>query len=283
MSSDTDGGFVIFSGNKLWYSSKDGLENNISKPKVTRGVNKIRNSAKSKRVIEFQLFEDIKNIEKDQFWVSFFEDAAIGRFPRNFKYANNVFNYRNKNKIAEIMLPDSPLEAGAFVKAFVYEQAGIISPTDIKEKKAIDEKCLQDAANIEVSNWKQIKNEKQQSILVSLFVQLAAEKYDLNFEERTKLTQQIKLGLLSGYLNNTNIIMENGNIIDIEGLEFDADKREFNINTDTCKIVKVPKRNCHDTAADTTTTRILEDGDCISRTLLKSWNRYINDVNKKYK
>lgn len=282
MSNDADGGFVIFSGNKLWYSSKDGMENNIAKPRVTRGINKVRNSAKSKRVIEFQLFEDIKDIENDQFWISFFEDAAIGRFPRNFKYVNNVLNYRNKNKSAEIMLPETPLEAGAFVKAFVYEQAGIISPIDMKKKKDIDEKCLQDASNIEVSCWKQIKNEKQQSILVSLFVQLSAEKYDLNFEERSKLTQQIKLGLLSGYLNNTNIIMDNGNIADIEGLEFDEDKREFNINTDTCKIVKVPKRGVNDTTIDTT-THISEEEGSISRTLLKYWNRYINDVNKKYK
>jgi len=283
MSNDIDGGFVIFSGNKLWYSSKDGIENNMTKPKVSRGINKVRNSAKTKRVIEFQLFEDIKDIEKDQFWITFFEDAAIGRFPRNFKYANNVLNYRNKNKSAEIMLPETPLEAGAFVKAFIYEQAGIISPLDMKEKKAIDEKCLQDAANIEVSNWKQIKNEKQQSILISLFVQLVAEKYDLNFEERAKLSQQIKIGLLSGYLNNTNIIMENGNIVDIEGLEFDDINREFNINTDTCKIVKVVKRGCNDTTIDTSTTRLSEEEGGISRTLLKYWNRYINDVNKKYK
>jgi hypothetical protein len=277
-----DGGFVIFSCNKLWYSSKDGIENTICKPKAPRNINKIRNSAKTKRVIEFQIFEDIKNMEKDQFWISFFEDAAIGKFPRNLKFINNVLIYRHKNKNAEITLPEERLEAGAFTKAFVYENAGIISPTDIKEKKSIDEKSLQDAANIEINNWKQIKNEKQQNILVSFFVQLLGEKYDLTFQEKVKLTQQIKLGLLSGYLNNTNIIMDNGNIYEIEGLDFIDETREFVINTDVCKIVRVPKRNTADTTMDTTITKTTDDEDVSSKNLLKSWNRYINDVSKKY-
>jgi hypothetical protein len=282
MSSDNDGGFVIFSGNKLWYSSKDGIENTICKPKTFRNTNKIRNSAKTRRVIEFQIFEDIKNIEKDQFWVSFFEDAAIGKFPRNLRFNNNILNYRHKNRNVEMPLQGTPLEAAAFVKAFVNENAGIISPTDIKEKKAIDEKCLQDSANIEINNWRQIKNEKQQYILISLFVQLMGEKYELNFEEKVKLTQQIKLGLLSGYLNSTNIILENGNIIEIEGLEFIDSSREFRINTDICKIVKVPKRSNNDTLVDITNLKTIEEGEFISRDLLKSWSRYINDVNKKY-
>jgi len=277
-----DGGFVIFSGNKLWYSSKDGIENTICKPKAPRNINKVRNSAKTKRVIEFQIFEDIKNMEKDQFWISFFEDAAIGKFPRNLKFINNVLIYRHKNKNAEITLPEERLEAGAFTKAFVYENAGIISPTDIKEKKSIDEKSLQDAANIEINIWKQIKNEKQQNILVSFFVQLLGEKYDLTFQEKVKLTQQIKLGLLSGYLNNTNIIMDNGNIYEIEGLDFIDESREFVINTDVCKIVRVPKRNTADTTMDTTITKTTDDEDVSSKNLLKSWNRYINDVSKKY-
>ena len=126
------------------------------------------------------------------------------------------------------------------------------------------------------------KNEKQQNILVSFFVQLLGEKYNLTFQEKVKLTQQIKLGLLSGYLNNTNIIMENGNIYEIEGLDFITETREFVINTDVCKIVKVPKRNTTDTTLDTSITKTIDEEETISKNLLKSWNRYINDVSKKY-
>jgi len=283
MSGDTDGGFVIFSGSKLWYSSKDGLENTICKPKITRVHNKIRDSARTKRNIEFQLFEDIKNKEKDQFWYSFFEDAAVGKLPRNFKFINGILSYKNKNKNTEITVPETPLEAAAFVKAFVYENAGIISPLDMKEKKAIDEKHNADMASIEIDNWKQIKNDKQQGILISIFIQEISEVYNLNLEERAKLFQKIKLGLLSGYLNSTNIVMENGIISFIEGLEFDDISREFNINTDLCKIVKVPKKYNNATTLDTTNTQLTPQGTVESRSLLKSWNKYINDINKKYK
>ena len=283
MAGDTDGGFVIFSGSKLWYSSKDGLENTICKPKITRSHNKIRDSAKTKRNIEFQLFEDIKNLEKDQFWYSFFEDAAVGKFPRNFKFINGILIYKNKNKNTEIIVPETPLEAAAFVKAFVYENAGIISPIDIKEKKSIDDKHNSETAAIEIDSWKQVKNDKQQGILISIFIQEVSEIYNLNLEERTKLFQKIKLGLLSGYLNTTNIVMENGIISFIEGLEFDDINREFNINTSLCKIVKAPKKYNNSTNIDTTTTQLSGNDNTESSSLIKLWTKYINDINKKYK
>ncbi len=283
MAGDTDGGFVIFSGSKLWYSSKDGLENTICKPKITRSHNKIRDSAKTKRNIEFQLFEDIKNLEKDQFWYSFFEDAAVGKFPRNFKFINGILIYKNKNKNTEIIVPETPLEAAAFVKAFVYENAGIISPIDIKEKKSIDDKHNSENAAIEIDSWKQVKNDKQQGILISIFIQEVSEIYNLNLEERTKLFQKIKLGLLSGYLNTTNIVMENGIISFIEGLEFDEINREFNINTSLCKIVKAPKKYNNSTNIDTTTTQLSGNDTTESSSLIKLWTKYINDINKKYK
>jgi hypothetical protein len=283
MSGDADGGFVIFSGSKLWYSSKDGIENTMCKPRITRSHNKIRDSARTKRTIEFQLFENIKDQEKDQFWYSFFEDAAVGKLPRNFKYINGILSYKNKNKNNEIIIPETILEASAFVKAFVNENAGIISPLDIKEKKAIDEKYNNEMNNIEIDNWKQIKNDKQQGILISIFIQEVSELYNLNIEERTKLFQKIKLGLLSGYLNNTNIVMENGVISFIEGLEFEDETREFNINTSLCKIVKVPKKYNSTTTLDTTNTQLIGNTGNDSKSLLKSWNKYITDIYKKYK
>jgi hypothetical protein len=76
--------------------------------------------------------------------------------------------------------------------------------------------------------------------------------------------------------------MDNGNIYEIEGLDFIDESREFVINTDVCKIVRVPKRNTADTTMDTTITKTTDDEDVSSKNLLKSWNRYINDVSKKY-
>jgi hypothetical protein len=77
--------------------------------------------------------------------------------------------------------------------------------------------------------------------------------------------------------------MENGIISYIEGLEFNDIAREFNINTDLCKIVKIPKKYNNVTTLDTTNTQLTPNINSEGRSLLKSWNKYITDIHKKYK
>jgi hypothetical protein len=77
--------------------------------------------------------------------------------------------------------------------------------------------------------------------------------------------------------------MENGVISFIEGLEFEDETREFNINTSLCKIVKVPKKYNSTTTLDTTNTQLIGNTGNDSKSLLKSWNKYITDIYKKYK
>jgi hypothetical protein len=281
--SNEDGGFVIFSGNKLWYSSKEGIEGKIKKTPVNRTPGKVRNSAKSKRVIEYQLFEDIKNIEKDPFWFSFFEDGAIGKFPRNFKYSNNTISYRNKNKTFEMPLPEDLVESASIIKLFLFENANIISPDDLTEKREAEERRIIQNMVSEVNSWSQIKNEKQQSILISLFVERLGEIYKLTLEERKAILQQIKLGTLSGYLNLTNIEVVDGQIHQIHGFDFDPTERKFVIDTEKCKNVKSIKRINQETinmSSDVTkATTVIEN----KKSLVKLWNRYILELNKKYK
>ena len=62
MSTEDDGSFVIFSENKLWYSSKK--NNEIPVTKIIN-INKVRNSAKNKRIVEFPIFDEIMKLETD--------------------------------------------------------------------------------------------------------------------------------------------------------------------------------------------------------------------------
>lgn len=281
---EQDGGFVIFSGNKLWYSSKEGIESNVTKTKVNRTINKVRNSAKVKRVIEFQLFEDIKNTEKDPYWYSFFEDAAIGKLPRNVKFISNILSFRNKNKLQEVIIPDDIEEAKVAIKLFLFDYANIISPDDLRERKEIEEHRLSQINCSEINSWNQIKNEKQQSILISIFSEKIGLYYKLNLEERKTLIQRIKIGILSGYLNSGNIDVVDSQIIQIHGLEFNPQNREFVINTDICKVVKPVKKIYNDTNNETfDNTKSFSSKENEKKSLIKNWNRYILDVSKKYK
>jgi hypothetical protein len=286
MSKEEDGGFVIFSGAKLWYASKEGIENSLYKPKAPRMVNKVRNSAKNKRVIEHQLFENIKNIEKDEYWISFFEDAAVGKMPRNFKFIGDVVSYRIKNKTMELKIPmDSDTEEiSIMIKNFLFENAGIISPTDLQDRKNNEERRLAASNNSDATNWNQIRSEKQQTFLISVFVQNIGEYYNLSLEEKKTLIQQIKIAILAGFFNSNNIEIVGNEIVQISGLEFDEENRQFIVNTDSCKMIKSTKKNISEITFDMTT-----DFDEVEiplnskKSLIKQWHRYLSDINKKYR
>lgn len=277
---DEDGGFVIFSGNKLWYSSKK-IEVSSPKQKSIRGINKTRNAAKNKRVIEHPIFEEIMNLQKDSYWISFFDECAIGRFPRGFKYSNGILYYRVKNKNIETLVPTEPLEAEIVIKRFIYENAGIISPSDLNMKREAEEQRIAALTVNENIQWGSIRNEKDQSIILSSFIETISESMKLSNEESKNLYQIIKLGIYSGFLTSDNIVMVGGNIIEITGLEFNPDTRNFSINEEIKRNVKIFKKNTTDDTIETRTYQEENDPSFNKKCLIKRWNKYISELNIK--
>jgi hypothetical protein len=180
-------------------------------------------------------------------------------------------------------LPEDITEAASVIKLFLFENANIISPDDLIEKREAEERRIIQNMVSEINSWAQIKNEKQQSILISLFVERLGEIYKLSLDERKGIIQQIKIGILSGYLNLTNIEIIDGQIHQIHGLEFEPSERRFIIDTEKCKNVKVIKKASQETANITsgqTKSSVVIDN---KKSLVKLWNRYILELNKKYK
>jgi hypothetical protein len=278
---EEDGGFVIFSGNKLWYSSKKNTENLPSKQKNIRGINKTRNAAKNKRVIEYPIFEEIMNLQKDNFWISFFDECATGRFPRGFKYGNNILYYRVKNKNIETLVPEEPLEAEIVVKRFIYENAGIISPIDLNEKREAEEQRIASLSVNENIQWISIRNDKDQSIILSSFIDTISESMDLSNEESKSLYQIIKLGIYSGFLTSDNIVMSGGNITEIIGLEFNADNRKFLINEEVRKNAKTIRKIMIDDNLENKTYQEENDPSFNKKCLVKRWGKYVSELNIK--
>lgn len=276
---DDDCGFVIFSGNKLWYSSKEGMENSIYKNKNLKTTNKVRNSAKNKKNVIHPIFEEIMKRETDPYWISFFDDASTGNFPRNCRFFGGCLTYRIKNKNVDLHIPEDPITAVILLKRFLSENAGIISPTDLRDKKIEEEKKLAESAQNEITSWSQIRSNRQQTIMISLFVEKIGEYYNLSLDERKTLIQTIKIGVLAGYFNSDNIIIDGGQIVQINGLEYDELSRQFVINKETCKSIKVSKKINYDE-----TTLEGEDEFCNNKEkLIKHWQKYLKDLNKKNK
>jgi hypothetical protein len=241
MNMNDEGGFVIFSGTKLWYSSKEAP---VKSQKNTLG--KVRASAKAKRVVEFEEFDKLMSIETDPYWKSLFDEAAIGKFPRNFKFQNGVLNYKIRSKTIEQSIPKDAEEALPIVKKFFLETAGILSPDDLKRKKLEEEKRISEMIMNEVISWNQIRSEKQRMIMISLYVENLGKQYGLSVEERKGLVQNIRIGVLAGYLNAENIEIVGNCIENIYGLEYNKEMNYFEINKEKCPLPKITRKFVHD-------------------------------------
>jgi hypothetical protein len=196
------------------------------------------------------------SIETDPYWRSLFDEAAVGKFPRNFKFQNGVLNYKIRSKTTEQAIPKDPEEALLVVKNFFLDTAGILSPDDLKRKKIEEEKRNSEMIMNEVISWNQIRSEKQRMIMLSLYVEKLGKQYGLSVEERKGLVQNIRIGVLAGYFNAENIEIVGNCIENIYGLEYNDQTGEFDINKEKCPLPKISRKVTHE---DFTTLRSSKD------------------------
>lgn len=289
-----DGGIVILAGAKILYSSKDnGVVKNVKSNVVTTA--KVRASAKAKRVVEYPIFDKMMECETDAFWKSLFDEAATGKFPRNFKYQNGILNYKIRSKTVEQEINEENLEECIeTTKKFLLEHAGIQSPEDRRRKKLEEEKRIAEMLMNENVVWNQIRSEKQRMIMISLFVEGLGKKHNMSVEERKGLVQNIRIGMLAGYFNANNIEIIGTRIIDIKGLEYNEDTKEFEINKEVCKLSKVSRKYNYDTSNDLTLSgyddETLDNNLCqegndgsgsSSQSLKKRFSKFLSDISKK--
>ena len=135
----------------------------------------------------------------------------------------------------------------------------------------VDDICTNTQINEEaIEHWKdfgKLKNNSIHDYIINL-----AEKYNLTVPQSRSLQSTVKIGVASGYLNNTNIIVKDSLITDIEPLVWDKQNNIFYIDTDGIHIKKTKTRQkCPDLSSDNTTT-------CLSFTK----NRNISNIDKKW-
>ena len=281
-----DGCLVIYAKSKICFSSK---ESSLPKVQKQSSLVKIRASAKAKRTVIFPIFDKMMELETDSYWKSLFDEAATGKFPRNFKFQNGILNYKIRSKtIEQILDPDNIEESIQTVKRFFLDTAGILSPDDLIRKKQEEEKRISELIMNEVISWNQIRSEKQRMIMISLYVETIGKEYGLTVEERKGLVQNIRIGMLAGYFNSDNIKIIGNRIDTIEGLEYNQDTKEFEINKELCKAPKINRKTTPDyteTVDDTMEHTVSSDTEMgslqSSQSLKKRWNKFLSDTSKK--
>jgi hypothetical protein len=194
------------------------------------GSGKARRS-KNQPAILNPIFEQCTQHITDPFWISIFNQAAIGKFPRGFLFKDNSLTYKRGTKISRIDLSTDPVTAATELMTFFGRMAGIMSTADQARSRQELEDRLTEGVSLHTCTWADIKKKKVREMLIGSFVEDLVKQYELVDRERIQLRSMINLGFILGHFSSTNVQFSQGRIHGIAGLDFDATTRKFSINS----------------------------------------------------
>lgn len=209
------------------------------KPANAIGENKKRK--KTLKPIIHPIFEKCAGLTEDNFWISTFNDCSRGKFPRGFNYKNNILLHKKGNKLARCELSDSPSEVFFTTREFFRVAAGIMSAEDRKRFKQLEEEKLAEKEAKKEYKWKDIKTERLKEILINEFINNLAIKLDFDEDEKNELITTVKKGFLLKYFNSSNVIMAGFKIVEIDGLLYNEENREYEIDSRYINNKKIKK------------------------------------------
>ena len=237
------------------------------------------------KAIIYNEFQDMKDLETDEFWKNLLTKCSKNLFPKDFKYINNVLYFKpnTKKHRAECFIDkDDNIKSLEKFKNFMRTR-GFVSNSEKEEIKTIIENNVEEKS--EILNWKDILKNREYHIK-NYIIQLK-EKYDLNYKETCNLESVIMMGIISEFFNEENINIENQKIKDIVNLIWDKHRRLFSIKTDGFKIKKRSEKinnkkiyttHTIETTNDNYITVMKEAKDmCIE----KKWLKFLETVNTK--
>lgn len=173
----------------------------------------------SRNVIH-QVFENLKmyNADNDTEMDVFLSNASRNIFSKYYKYINGMLYkrvYKNKH---DLYVNSNNLE----------KTYGLLKEFIKKEETIQTVKLIEPVSQI-LTDQPEITNEE----MMYCYILRLKDKYNLSLSEVMELESVIKMGLLSDFINETNIIINNTKIEYINFLVFDQESRKFKIGDNT--------------------------------------------------
>lgn len=237
------------------------------------------------KAIIYKEFQDMKDLETDEFWKNLLTKCSKNLFPKDFKYINNVLYFKpnTKKHRAECFIDkEDTIRSLEKFKAFMRTR-GFVSNPEKEEIKTIIENNKEEKSI--VLNWKDILKNREYHIK-NYIIQLK-ERYKLSHKEACNLESVIMMGIISEFFNEENISIENQRIKDIINLIWDKQKRLFSIKTDGFKIKKRSEKINNKKIYTTHTVETTNDNyitvtkEAKDMCIEKKWLKFLETVNTK--
>ncbi len=174
-----------------------------------------------------EVLEQAAQYTLDQYWKDMLVACSNNKFPKGVRY-DAIKNklYVRGEKMEVFTLPSDSKRAFTLMMSIFREHLKLVSPTEtIQLKEAMTEKLQLDDLE-----WKSVSRTKSmKELLVSGFVDKLSLKYDLSMKECKHLFSLINLAFQFKKISADDVTFTDGEIVDIDGVEFDKETRTFTI------------------------------------------------------
>ncbi len=238
---------------------------------------------KINRSIIFPIFDNMKKLETDSFWINLLTRFSKNILHKDFKFLNNVLYYKatTKKHRDEILLDNDDLEKTHILFKEFMRKKGFLSHEEKESINKIVELDNNKERNV-IETWKDVV--KNQDYYIRELIICNKEKYNLTFEEQANLESTIRIGISSEFFNQDNIIFENEKIEKIENLIWDEDKRKFSIDTGGIKLKRKQEKKDNSKIFTSYTVETSNDNifmvyqELKDLSIDKKWNKFLEIV-----
>ena len=215
-----------------------------------------------KKEIIYPIFLECIQYTCDTFWENVFEDLAYAKCPygtyinKGFlccNYKDKEFSYKIEKKDAKILYDD--------VYNLLAKKLGLLSIRD-KLKKKLDFNNIEEELKSNRKNWTHIRKKNIKDLLIENYVIKMKNLHNLTNKQSQSLLSNIFIGMIFKVISVKDIIYEEGEIQEINGISFEKGKIIY-------------EKNIYDIETDFQK--------CIIETKLsmsESWDKYINNLKK---
>lgn len=160
--------------------------------------------------IKYPVFLECSEYTLDDFWVKQFVNLAKGKTPRRVKIRNNNIEITVGKDHITHSLDSDPAELSVnVVQAFW--RIGIMSNDDLTMNNPV---ILEIKESQQPESWKSIKNKELKRSLISNYV----KNLEYSTDDRMEIYTLLQTCLAVNDINESDVVLEDGRIVDIPGL-----------------------------------------------------------------
>lgn len=162
----------------------------------------------------------------DSAWSDFLKDCSYGKFPRGVRFEDNSLKCTRKKQTFTVPIPTDPEKAVQIIIQVFRDRLNIKTNREVKSAAI---RFDRQRAENQIVTWKDASTAAAKNALLSNFVERFSIHYGLSTDETRQMNLLLSLALLNKTINSKNIVLVDGRISQIVGLQFNPSTRKVSL------------------------------------------------------